>query len=294
MDERQTQIRERAGLEESRINTDFIEFLNKWSSPVLIGLGLIALGWAGWRYLDKKKVQRVDTAFAALDDASAGGNPSPASLRNIASEYSDVRSVSSLALLQTCDIYLRAAISGIEPGAEIDPPTGRPLNDADMLDDQRVQNYLSQARDLSRQVIDEVKGKPGKQLLLTHGWMRLAAAQEGLGSLDEARQSYETAAAAAKDAGFPELARLAEDRKNAVGSGASAALPSRDALATLPGEQPATPPDAGDILPETPDEPAGATTDAPADTSTTTGGEPGAGEQPAGDPPADPSSSPTP
>ena len=40
MDERQTQIRQGAGLEESRINTEFLDFLNKWSSPVLIVIGL--------------------------------------------------------------------------------------------------------------------------------------------------------------------------------------------------------------------------------------------------------------
>ena len=65
MDERQTQIRQGAGLEESRINTEFLDFLNKWSSPVLIVIGLIGLGWFGLNYLERSKQSRMNNAFAA-------------------------------------------------------------------------------------------------------------------------------------------------------------------------------------------------------------------------------------
>jgi hypothetical protein len=42
MDERQTQIRERAGLEEARYNQDFIEFLRRFGTPILMVAAVIA------------------------------------------------------------------------------------------------------------------------------------------------------------------------------------------------------------------------------------------------------------
>ena len=80
MDDRQTQIRQGEGLSESRVNQDFIDFLNKWSSPVLLVLAVAALTWAGLQWMEKKKIEKVNNAFADLEAATAGNNPSPASL----------------------------------------------------------------------------------------------------------------------------------------------------------------------------------------------------------------------
>lgn len=240
MDERQTKIREGAGLEESRINTELIDFLNKWSSPVLIVIGLIGLGWFGWNYLERSKVAKQNNAFAAFEDAVAGENPAPTSLRGVALEYAGVGSVAELALLRTVDIYLRAAITGVEPGAQIDPATGQPEDERDVLDGDGVRGYLSQARDLSRQVAESTRDRPGRELIQVQAQIRLGAALEGLGSVDEARSAYSSAAGVARAAGFPALARLAERRAelaDRLGAG-MASLPSRAALAPLPGEEP--------------------------------------------------------
>jgi hypothetical protein len=238
MDERQTQIRQGAGLEESRINTDLIDFLNKWSSPVLIVIGLIGLGWAGLRYMERARIAKINNAYAAYEGAMAGGSPSPASLRNIATEFDGVGSVSEMALLRTVDIYLRAAIAGIEPGAEIDPVTGRPAQESDVLDAERTRNYLSQARDLAASVVASTEGEDGKGLLRIQALMRLGAAREGLGSIEEAKSAYASAAQAATAAGFPELAIVAESRAAAAdGLAEVPTLPSRADLAPLPGDE---------------------------------------------------------
>lgn len=238
MDERQTQIRQGAGLEESRINTDLIDFLNKWSSPVLIVIGLIGLGWAGLRYMERARIAKINNAYAAYEGAMAGGSPSPASLRNIATEFDGVGSVSEMALLRTVDIYLRAAIAGIEPGAEIDPVTGRPAQESDVLDAERTRNYLSQARDLAASVVASTEGEDGKGLLRIQALMRLGAAREGLGSIEEAKSAYASAAQAATAAGFPELAIVAESRAEAAdGLAEVPTLPSRADLAPLPGDE---------------------------------------------------------
>lgn len=236
MDERQTKIREGAGLEESRINTDLIDFLNKWSSPVLIVIGLIGLGWAGLRYLERTKVAELNNAFAAYEGAVSGGSPSPASLRNIAGEYSGTGAVAELALLKAVDVYLQAAISGIEPGAEIDSATGRPVQVDDALDAEGVRGYLSQARDLSRQVAESTGGESGRELIRVQALMRLGAAEEGLGSMDAAKAGYTSAAITARESGLPELAVLAENRAAAVDTLDTAiVLPSQASLAPLPG-----------------------------------------------------------
>lgn len=246
MDERQTKIREGAGLEESRINTELIDFLNKWSSPVLIVIGLVGLGWFGWNYLERAKLAKQNDAFAAYEAAMAGGNPAPASLRNIAADYAGVGSVAEMALLRTADLYLRAAITRVEPGASVDPATGSPEDENDALDDEGVRKYLSQARDLSRRVADATREDPARVLLFVQAQMRLGAALEGLGSGAEARSAYESAAGAAEASGYERLAVVARERAaNAerLGNGV-AGLPSRDQLAALPGEEPVEEPGA--------------------------------------------------
>lgn len=249
MDERQTKIREGAGLEESRINTDLIEFLNKWSSPVLIVIGLIGLGWFGWNYLQRTKIEKVNTAYAAYEAAIFGGNPSPTTLRSIADEYDGVGSVAEMALLRTVDIYLLAAVARVEPGAQADPVTGE-IGEDELLDDERVQSYLSQARDLSRMVVESTRGDAGRGLLHVQGLMRLGASLEGLGSLDEAKANYTLAADAARAVGFPELAGVADRRAGMTDRLAAVpTLPNRDALAPLPGDQPVDAPGTGSDLP---------------------------------------------
>ncbi len=43
MDERQEQVQVGAGLQESRLNTDLINWLNKWGSHILSVVALIVL-----------------------------------------------------------------------------------------------------------------------------------------------------------------------------------------------------------------------------------------------------------
>ncbi|RMH25476.1 MAG: hypothetical protein D6692_10990 [Planctomycetota bacterium] len=265
MDDRQRQIRAGAGLEESRINQEFIDFLTKWSTPVLWLLVIIGGAWWGLRYWKQHKIAKVDAAFASYSEAISGGNPSPPSLKSIAAEYSGVKSVSALALLDTVDIYLRAATIGIEPGAELDPATQAPANPSDLLDEDRVRSYLAQARDLARQVADSVEGQAGKSLIGARAWMRVAAAQEGLGATDEAKASYARAAEVARAGGYEAIAIVAEERAAAAGSVAGVVLPAADLLEPLPGEEPAETPVTKDPAI---DAPADASSEEPGDPST--------------------------
>lgn len=237
MDDRQTQIREGKGLEDSRVNQDFIDFLGKWSSPVLLTLAVAAGIWAGLQHLERKKVARVDQAFSELASATAGGNPSPASLKTIAAEYAGVRAVPTIALLTTTDLYLNAFMLGVEPGAVPDPSTGLPV-EADMLDDAQRQVYLEQAGKFAQQVLDLVKGVEGQELLAMQAMSRLAAINEGKRDFEGARSIYEELAGLAITMNYPSVIKFAQLRvENLDAIKDVASLPSQDDLVLLPGEE---------------------------------------------------------
>ena len=74
MDERQQQIKAGAGLEESRINQDLIDFLQKWGSWILMALAVAALAYAGLQWLERQRVEKKSLwrASSAASNAAAG------------------------------------------------------------------------------------------------------------------------------------------------------------------------------------------------------------------------------
>jgi len=236
MDDRQTQIREGAGLEESRINKDFINFLNKWSSPVIMVLAIGALAWAGWRYIEQRKLERIDQAFGDLADATSGGNPSPASLLALAEEYQGIRAVPTLAKLTTIDVYLDAYIRGVQPGAEISRLTGEPVNETDVLDDEQRAVYLEQAGTLADEVIAATSEDPDKVLLTINALFRAAAVAECERDFDKAKSHYERVIERAEPVSYASIAQLARQRIEQVDRfNVDLTLPDASELAALPG-----------------------------------------------------------
>ncbi|MGJ8635429.1 MAG: hypothetical protein ACSHX5_01100 [Phycisphaerales bacterium] len=237
MDDRQTEIRAGAGLEDSRINKEFIDFLNKWSSPVIMVFAVAALVWAGLRWLEDKKIARVDSAFGELHAATASGNPSPATLNALALEYEGVRSVPELAKLTTVDIYLNAYLRGVQPGAQIGFD-GEPLEESDRLDEQQRQNYLDQAGTLAREIVTISEADAGKVLLTIQGLIRSGAVAECKRDFDSAKSNYERVISLAKQAGIPSLETFGQMRIDSLGTfDADMQLPHKDQLVTLPGEE---------------------------------------------------------
>ncbi|MEM1423311.1 MAG: hypothetical protein AAGH64_04835, partial [Planctomycetota bacterium] len=52
MDDRQQQVKIGAGLEESRINRELIDWLNKWGMRILIVVLLVVAAYQGSRFLE--------------------------------------------------------------------------------------------------------------------------------------------------------------------------------------------------------------------------------------------------
>lgn len=237
MDDRQTEIRAGAGLEDSRINREFLDFLNKWSSPVIMVFAVAALVWAGLRWLDQKKVEKIDSAFGELHAATTGGNPSPATLNALAAEYAGVRSVPDLAKLTTADLYLNAYLRGVQPGAQIGFD-GQPFEESDKLDEQQRENYLQQAGALASEVVSMTEGDQGKVLLTVQALIRAGAVEECKRDFDAAKNHYERVVTLAEQANIPTLIQFGKMRIEALGTfNPDMELPHKDLLVGLPGEE---------------------------------------------------------
>lgn len=237
MDDRQTKIREGAGLEDSRVNQEFVDFLNKWSTPVLMTLAIAAGIWWLMQYMERKKNTRIDQAFSELEAATSGGNPSPSSLTTIANDYSGVRSVPELAKLTAADIYLRAFTVGIAPGAQFDPITRRVLNPDDVLTPERRTQYLDLAQSTANEVLSMSKDKPGKSLFAMQALTRLAAVQEGKRDFEAAKGYYTQLKTLGEKEQYPSIVTYAEMRMANLDSLKQVKeLPLAESVPPLPGD----------------------------------------------------------
>jgi hypothetical protein len=216
MDERQAQIRERAGLEESRLNQEFIDWLRKWGTPILLVVALLAVGYNVKDRWHKARDTKLDAGFEELTAATMGGNSSPDTLLSIASTYDGHAAISSLARLDAADAYLDAIRRGVKPGAVLKTkegtPTGELENPEDILTDSDRTNFLKLAGDLYQEVYDKCSTESGQQLLTINALYGLAAIAECRQEFDKAKGYYEQIAKLADASSLPAHAALANDR----------------------------------------------------------------------------------
>jgi hypothetical protein len=287
MDERTTQIREGAGQVESKLNTEFIDWLRKWHMPILLVVALAALSWVGYQRWQAARDNEITQAFTEMQNAQ-----SPEALRSIAANYEGIRSVSEMARLRAADIYLQAFRTGVKPGSQ--PQPDGTFTADDLLGASDRPGMLEQAEMLYRTVLDSTSRSQAKALLGVGASFGLAAVAESRGELDAARQQYERTAELAEWGGFPGQAEIARERIKKLPE--LAQPPRLYAAAELP-KPPATEPPVAfdpsmlnfDPLPPLGDPPAG---EPPI-------GEPGAvprnpGEQPPATPEPTPAPAPTP
>lgn len=211
MDERQTKIREGAGLEESRLNQDFIDLLQKWSMPALVVIAVAAVGYAGWDRYKKAVVEKIDRAFLDYESAAGSTNPSPDSLRRVADEFEGVKSVPLLARLKAADAYLAAIRAGVKPGSEI-KPDGSLTNPADALTPEDRSFNLAQANGLYQRVLDEASAAKGKDLFALQALYGLAAVAESEAKYDDAKAFYERIEKLVTGGQFAVHAEIAKER----------------------------------------------------------------------------------
>ncbi|MBL8760408.1 MAG: hypothetical protein JNL50_03815 [Phycisphaerae bacterium] len=222
LDQRQTQIREGAGLEESRLNREFIDFLQKWSMPLLVIVAVVAVGYAFKQRYDRAQKEKLELAFGELEAASASARPSPDTLRTIADEYQSITGVYLKGSLRAGDAYLDTVRSGVKPGAEL-KADGSLAKVEDKLSESDRAYHLAQAQAMYDRVYADTAGKPEYTLMRLGAVYGLAAVLECKGEFDGAKLRYE------------EIVQLTDKGPWGVHAGvARARLASMDGLKDLP------------------------------------------------------------
>lgn len=252
MEERQTQIREQAGLTESKLNVEFIDWLKRWSTPLMLVLLAGALGILAYQRYQKFQGEKLDAAFRELEAASTG-NANPDSLRAIAETYPGVRAVPLLARLRAADQYLRSVRLGARTGAKPGDTGAFPAEE--VLTEQDRTAYLAQAEDLYKQVLAETASDTSKAVHALAGAYGLASVAECRGQFDDAKKFYEQAAQIADRAGFPAQVQIARKRIEQLPALAKARFPSKSELPPEPAPTPAPEAVPGPV--QTPAAPAG-------------------------------------
>jgi hypothetical protein len=208
------QIREGAGLDEARVNQDMVDFLKKYSTPILFVICGVVLAYAGLNYLRTKRAEALERAFAHLSEAAQTGSPD--SLLAVAQEHSGQRAVPTLARLEAADIHLRAARTGVAVGAQLNAD-GTPAAPEDVLTAEQRGQQIDQAAALYQRVVDDSHGTDAN-LTAISGMFGLAAVAEMRGDTGAAEQWYTRIADRARGAQLPVLESLANERRASVAS----------------------------------------------------------------------------
>jgi len=240
-DNRLDQIKEGAGLEDSRINKDFVDFVRKWSTPVLLVAALISLGYFGYNKRVEAKAARIDEAFQQYNLSAETVSPSPDALRRIAQDYKRVEGVYLLATTKAADEYLRAVQRGVKPGSTL-TEAGEIENETDLLTPEDLEKFLDEAEALYKEVHSASVEKPAFALHTLNALYGLAAVAESRGDSTAAKNVLEQAAALAEHHGYLEQNALAKMRIAAAASlGEPVSLPRKADLPPIPALAPKPP-----------------------------------------------------
>jgi hypothetical protein len=243
MEERQTKIREGAGLEEGRLNTEFIDMMKKWGPHLVTALAVLALLYFGYDKYTKWKATTNDVAF--VDLSAAATSASPANLESVARDHAGT-TVAMEARLYAADLHMSAARTGIPIGEKFDDKDPTKLAaDKPFLSDDLKKQELAEAERLYQGVVADANSSTGQTLLAIGALNGLASVAEDRVELDKAKSFYQQAMAKANAAKFDKLEALIKKRLDSIDSLKEA--PKLYAAAELPGgiDKPVTVPMGG-------------------------------------------------
>lgn len=243
MDDRHRQITEGKGLQESRYNQEFIDFLNKWSTPVLVVVLLAALAWAGMRWWKREHAKSHDDAFVQFNEADRAGKPD--NLLLVAREVGAYGSVGELATLRAADQLHSSARRGVAPG-------GNPSNPGDVLNAEQKKESLAKAGELYKRVMESAAKRPELFHHEVSGRAGLIAVLIDQGEMDRARTLINEQISRARALKLQDVASWSEERLKTLDSAtAQKPLLLNDQIASYVSSlsnQPAPQPPAGNVI----------------------------------------------
>lgn len=224
MDDRQQQIQVGAGLQESRLNTDLIAFLEKWGTWILSIVLVLVAGYVGLAKYREYNATKHDEAFEQY--ASARGTMgadgvlqgSPDNLLKIAAEHGSRGAIAHLARLDAAEIKLGSVRRGLRVGTDL-----AATKPEDALAPEEAAALTKEAGELFTQVKSNTASDKSLAVLNLRAQWGLAAVAVNSGDLDTARKVLSEIESAATKSGFAEQAEQA--KKRAAGLDALASPP---------------------------------------------------------------------
>ena len=214
MDDRLKDIREGAGLEESKLNEVFIDWLNKWGNRILwVALIVLAL-YVGNIQLTKWRKAKIDRAFQEYQEILAI-DPTPEALLDIAQRHEGARGVPTMARLQAADLYLESVRLGLVPGATVGED-GSVLTEEDLLSEDQKARSLDRADGLYGEVFDASVDDVGTVIFAIDAAFGKAAVAETRFDRESARSWYERVIALGEAHGYDEAVSYARERIEAL------------------------------------------------------------------------------
>lgn len=202
MDTRHSEIVEGQGLTESRLNQDFINWLNVWGPKVLYLVLAIVVVYAGTQWWQRRQVAILDQAFAALDSARISG--SPIALESVARDHAGQGAVGQLATLDAADAYLTQARLGMLPSA--DPATGQGV-----LTPEQVTEALEKADGLYAKAFASTSMKKLPTVHVSSRWGQASVSLQR-GEYENARKLFQEVDALAQAASLFSISEIALEK----------------------------------------------------------------------------------
>lgn len=227
-----------AGLQESRLNQDFINWLEKWGPRVLYVILAVVVTYVGLQWYGRYQERLTDEAFASLREATEARDVGM--LEAVAAEHADRGAVSDLARLELGRLLQIAGTTRI-------PETVQPGDeDVERLDVSQAEGRLRAALEQFEMVV--ARSSADRPLLAQQARWGMVSAHMSLGDGEAASRVLEAYVEAAEGLGLAETQRRAADERLALiesGLGGLLELPTREDLPELAREPEAAAPEEG-------------------------------------------------
>ncbi|MBL0926474.1 MAG: hypothetical protein IBJ11_02325 [Phycisphaerales bacterium] len=205
MDDRREGVQIGAGLQESRLNQDLIDFLKKWGPRMLWGVLIVVAGYLAFDWWQRQRVKTLDEGFTKFN--AAVESRSPEVLLRVASDYRGQGSVWELATKEAARIYLASAQMEVKPGTPV--MGGKP---EDRITAEQAKELYQKARGLMSDLLATTKDRKDLRSFAQEARWGIATASIGLGDVAAAEQQVKDYVAEAERDGLKLQAEAGRNR----------------------------------------------------------------------------------